>query len=164
VPSPHTVAIYPDPMPLTGEHVPGTSDWTNDQVARYERSDGEDGGDLRGMPVIVLGMTGARTGAVRKIALMRVEHDGRYAVIASKGGADENPVWYRNLVAHPRVELRDRATVREYDAREVDGHERAEWWERAVAAYPDYADYQQKTGRVIPVFVLDPAETAVDAR
>jgi len=110
---------------------------------------------MRGMPVVVLTMRGAKSGKLRKVPVMRVEHDGAYAAVASRGGAPENPVWYRNLVANPRVELQDGPVRREVTAREVHGDEKALWWERAVAAYPDYASYQQRTDRPIPVFVLE---------
>ena len=143
-------------MPLRGEYEPGTSAWSRKQTELYEATGGAQGGVLSGKPVIVLTSVGARTGKLRKVALMRVEHDGRYAVVASLGGAARNPVWYRNLKEHPHVELQDGATKRDYTAREVDGAEKATWWERAVAAYPDYADYQKKTTREIPVFVLTP--------
>ena len=111
---------------------------------------------MRGMPVIVVTNRGAKTGKIRKTPLMRVEHDGRYAAVASVGGAPKHPVWYYNLKAHPRVEVQDGPVRREMLAREVTGDEKAQWWERAVAAYPDYADYQLKTERQIPVFVLEP--------
>jgi deazaflavin-dependent oxidoreductase (nitroreductase family) len=143
-------------MPLEGEYQPSTAEWVRNQVEQYENSDGTEGTTLRGMPVIVLTSRGARSGKIRKTPLMRVEHDGRYAVVASKGGAPTHPVWYYNLVADPHVELRDGPAVSDMVAREVTGDEKAEWWDRAVAAYPDYADYQRKTDRVIPVFVLEP--------
>ena len=145
-------------MPLTGEYEPSTAAWAREQAELYEATNGEKGGDLRGRPVIVLTSVGSKTGKLRKTALMRVEHDGVYAVVASLGGAPKNPVWYHNLKAHPHVELQDRATRRDYTAREVSGDEKAIWWERAVAAWPDYANYQAKTDRQIPVFVLEPAE------
>jgi deazaflavin-dependent oxidoreductase (nitroreductase family) len=145
-------------MPLTGEYEPGTSAWSRKQVELIESTDGEQGGDLRGRPVVVLTSVGAKTGKLRKTALMRVEHDGVYAVVASLGGAPKNPVWYHNLKKNPHVELQDRATKRDYAAREVTGGEKALWWERAVEAWPDYAVYQTKTDRQIPVFVLDPIE------
>jgi deazaflavin-dependent oxidoreductase (nitroreductase family) len=144
-------------MPLEGEYQPSTAEWVRNQVEQYENSGGTEGTTLRGMPVIVLTSRGARSGKIRKTPLMRVEHDGRYAVVASKGGAPTHPVWYYNLVADPHVELRDGAAVSDMVAREVTGDEKAEWWDRAVAAYPDYADYQRKTDRIIPVFVLEPA-------
>jgi deazaflavin-dependent oxidoreductase (nitroreductase family) len=145
-------------MPLTGEYEPSTAAWAREQAELYEATNGEKGGDLRGRPVIVLTSVGAKTGKLRKTALMRVEHEGVYAVVASLGGAPKNPVWYHNLKAHPHVELQDRATKRDYTACEVSGDEKAIWWERAVAAWPDYANYQAKTDRQIPVFVLEPAE------
>jgi deazaflavin-dependent oxidoreductase (nitroreductase family) len=143
-------------MPLTGEYEPSPEAWVREQVEKYEASGGQEAGDLRGMPVVVLTTKGAKSGKLRKQALMRVEHDGRYAVVASLGGAPKHPVWYYNIVATPLVELQDGAVRRDYTAREVTGEEKALWWERAVAAYPDYADYQQKTDREIPVFVLEP--------
>jgi len=143
-------------MPLTGEYEPSPEAWVREQVEKYEASGGQEAGDLRGMPVIVLTTKGAKSGKLRKQALMRVEHDGSYAAVASLGGSPKNPVWYHNIVATPLVELQDGATRKDYLAREVTGDEKAVWWERAVAAYPDYADYQQKTDREIPVFVLEP--------
>ncbi|HEY0186848.1 MAG TPA: nitroreductase family deazaflavin-dependent oxidoreductase [Cellulomonas sp.] len=144
-------------MPITGEYEPSTDTRTRDQVARYESSGGTEGTTMRGMPVVVLTMLGARSGKVRKVPLMRVEHDGVYAAIASLGGAPQHPVWYRNLLAHPELDVQDGPAVGSYVAREVGGAERDEWWARAVAAYPDYADYQLKTDRVIPVLVLEPS-------
>ena len=143
-------------MPLSGEYEPSPSDWARKQAERYEATNGEKGGELQGRPVIVLTSVGAKTGKIRKTPLMRVEHEGTYAVVASLGGAPEHPVWYHNLVANPHVELQDRATKRDYTAREVVGDEKALWWERAVATWPDYAKYQTKTHRQIPVFVLEP--------
>lgn len=145
-------------MPLTGEYEPSTSSWARAQAELIETSQGTQGSDLHGMPVIVLTSVGARSGKLRKTALMRVESGGVYAVVASLGGAPKNPVWYYNLKAHPRVELQDGATRRDYDAREVDGDEKALWWERAVAAFPSYATYQQNTERQIPLFVLEPVD------
>ena len=143
-------------MPLTGEYEPSTAERTRRQVELFERSNGAEGNTLRGMPVIVLTTVGAKSGKLRKNALMRVEHDGEYAVVASLGGSPSHPVWYYNVVANPHVELQDGATRRDYTAREVSGAEKALWWERAVAAYPDYAAYQLRTEREIPVFVLTP--------
>ena len=143
-------------MPLNGEYEPSTSDWSRKQTELYEATNGEQGGDLRGRPVIVLTSIGAKTGKIRKTALMRVEHDGMYAVVASLGGAPRHPVWYWNLVKEPHVELQDGAVTRDYLAREVTGDEKATWWARAVEAWPDYARYQTKTDRQIPVFVLEP--------
>ena len=145
-------------MPLTGEYEPSPESWVRDQVELYESSGGTQGTTMRGMPVVVLTTRGARSGKLRKAPLMRVEHQGRYAVVASLGGAPKNPVWYHNVVADPHVELQDGPVVQEMVARELHGPEREEWWERAVAAYPDYADYQQRTERQIPVFVLEPPE------
>jgi F420H(2)-dependent quinone reductase len=145
-------------MPLSGEYAPSTSGWARRQAERYEATGGREAGDLRGRPVIVLTSVGARTGRLRKTALMRVEHHGHYAVVASLGGAAKNPVWYYNLRAEPRVELQDGPTKRDYLAREVIGDEKALWWERAVATWPAYATYQTKTTRQIPVFVLEPVE------
>jgi F420H(2)-dependent quinone reductase len=119
-------------------------------------SGGTEGTELQGKPVILLTTIGAKTGKIRKTPLMRVEHDGEYAVVASLGGAPEHPVWYHNVKAHPRVELQDGAVTKDYEAREVVGDEKAVWWERAVDAWPDYANYQKKTDRQIPVFVLTP--------
>ncbi|MFF3253060.1 MULTISPECIES: nitroreductase family deazaflavin-dependent oxidoreductase [Streptomycetaceae] len=144
-------------MPLVGEYQPSPEQWVRDQVELYEGSGGTDGTTLRGRPVIVLTTLGAKSGRIRKTPLMRVEHDGRYAVVASKGGAPKHPVWYHNLVADPRVELQDGPVRQDMTAREVTGDERAEWWERAVEAWPDYAEYQKNTDREIPVFVLEPA-------
>ena len=145
-------------MPLTGEYEPSPESWVRDQVELYESSGGTQGTTMRGMPVVVLTTRGARSGKLRKAPLMRVEHQGRYAVVASLGGAPKNPVWYHNVVADPHVELQDGPVVQEMVARELHGPEREEWWERAVAAYPDYADYQKRTERQIPVFVLEPPE------
>lgn len=144
-------------MPLQGEYAPSTAGWAREQAEAYEASGGTAAAELRGMPVIVLTSVGAKTGLLRKTALMRVEDDGRYAVVASLGGAPKHPVWYFNLVKNPHVELQDGAEKHDYLAREVSGDEKAIWWERAVAAYPPYADYQEKTERQIPVFVLERA-------
>ena len=143
-------------MPLTGDYEPSTASWARRQAERYEASNGAEAGDLRGRPIIVLTSVGAKTGKLRKTALMRVEHDGTYAVVASLGGAPRHPVWYYNLTAQPHVELQDGPIKRDYRAREVIGDEKALWWERAVEAWPDYARYQTKTARQIPVFVLEP--------
>ncbi len=142
-------------MPLVGEYEPGTTAWARDQVELYESSGGTDGLTLRGMPVVILTSVGASSGKLRKTPLMRVEHDGTYAIVASLGGAPKNPAWYANVARHPEVELQDGPQKWDMVAREVHGDEKALWWERAVAAYPDYADYQRKTTREIPVFVLE---------
>ncbi len=143
-------------MPLEGEYAPSPYDMSREQAEKLMASGGTEGTEMRGMPVIMLTTVGAKTGKLRMVPLMRVEHAGEYAAVASKGGAPKHPVWYYNIVKNPRVELRDGTAVGDYDAREVSGDEKATWWERAVAAYPDYADYQTKTDREIPVFVLTP--------
>ncbi|MGW3284940.1 nitroreductase family deazaflavin-dependent oxidoreductase [Streptomyces sp. NPDC001002] len=145
-------------MPLEGEYEPSPAQWVRDQVELFESSGGAKGNTLRdtGLPVIVLTTLGAKSGKIRKTPLMRVEHDGLYAVVASQGGAPKHPVWYHNIKGEPRVELQDGPEPVDMIAREVTGAEKAEWWERAVAAYPPYADYQKKTDRQIPVFVLEP--------
>ena len=143
-------------MPLEGEYEPSPWDWSREQADKYAESGGADAADMKGMPIILLTTVGAKTGKLRNTPLMRVEHDGEYAVVASLGGAPKNPVWYYNIAKNPRVEMQDGSVTRDYGAREVFGDEKATWWERAVAAYPDYADYQTKTDRQIPVFVLTP--------
>jgi F420H(2)-dependent quinone reductase len=143
-------------MPLSGEYEPSTSDWARENAEKYIASGGTDGTELQGKPVILLTTIGVKTGKIRKTPLMRVEHGGEYAIVASLGGAPKHPVWYHNVKAHPRVELQDGPETRDYEAREVFGDEKAAWWERAVAAWPDYANYQTKTDRQIPVFVLTP--------
>jgi F420H(2)-dependent quinone reductase len=144
-------------MAIDGEYVPSSAAWVRDQVEEYEGSNGTAGTTLRdtGLPVVIVTNRGAKTGAVRKTPLMRVEHDGSYAAIGSKGGAPKNPVWVYNLRANPVVVVQDGADKWEMTAREVTGAEREAWWERSVAAYPPYAEYQQKTERLIPVFVLE---------
>jgi F420H(2)-dependent quinone reductase len=143
-------------MPLTGDYEPSPSQWSRDQVELYERSGGTEGTTLQGKPVIVLTTVGAKSGKLRKIPLMRVEHNGDYAVVAALGGAPQHPVWYYNLTTNPHVELQDGPVKKDYQAREVHGAERDAWWERAVAAWPGYAEYQKKTTRILPVFVLTP--------
>jgi deazaflavin-dependent oxidoreductase (nitroreductase family) len=143
-------------MPLTGTYEPSTSDWARTQAEQFEASGGRQHDTMRGMPIVVVTSVGARSGKLRKTPLMRVEHNGEYAAVASLGGAPKHPVWYYNLKQNPHVELQDGTVKRDYVAREVTGEEKAIWWERAVAAYPDYADYQKKTTREIPVFVLTP--------
>jgi F420H(2)-dependent quinone reductase len=143
-------------MPLEGEYEPSTWGWVREQVEEYERSGGTRANTLRdtGLPIIIVTARGNRTGKVRKFALMRVEHDGQYALVASKGGAPTHPVWYYNLVAHPtEVMIQDGPEPFDAVVREVDGAERTQWWERAVAAYPPYAEYQERTERQIPVLV-----------
>jgi len=141
-------------MPLEGEYAPSSAEWVHKQVEEVESSGGTRGNEMRGMKVIVVTSLGHGSGKLRKNPVMRVEHDGKYAAVASKGGAPEHPTWYRNLVEHPLVEVQDGTHKGDYTAREITGDERAEWWERAVAAFPDYADYQEKTDRQIPVFVV----------
>jgi len=145
-------------MAIEGEYVPSPSDWVRNQVEEYERSGGTSGTTLldSGLPVVVVTNKGAKTGAIRKTPLMRVEHEGRYAAVGSKGGAPQNPVWVYNLRANPDVVLQDGPETWAMTAREISGEERAIWWERAVAAYASYADYQEKTDRLIPVFLLEP--------
>jgi F420H(2)-dependent quinone reductase len=145
-------------MPLHGEYEPSPSEWARKQVEEYESSGGTRATTLRGMPVIILTTLGAKSGKVRKTPLMRVESEGRYAIVASLGGAPKHPVWYHNVKANPHVELQDGPAKQDLVAREVTGDEKAKWWEVAVDAYPDYADHQRKTERQIPVFVLEPAD------
>lgn len=155
-------------MPLKGEYEPSATQVVREQVERYESSGGTEGTTLgslvgpddverRDLPVVILTTLGAKSGKIRKSPLMRVEHEGSYAVIASLGGAPKHPVWYHNVVADPRVELQDGPVRQDMVAREVTGDEKAVWWRRAVEAFPDYAEYQKKTDREIPVFVLQPA-------
>jgi deazaflavin-dependent oxidoreductase (nitroreductase family) len=144
---------------MSSEYVPSPWDWVSNQVEEYEASGGTRANTLldTGLPIIVLTTKGARTGAVRKTPLMRVEHDGSYALVASMGGAPKHPVWYHNLLAHPHdVFVQDGPQPFAVEIREVSGDEKAEWWERAVAAYPPYEEYQAKTERQIPVFVASP--------
>jgi F420H(2)-dependent quinone reductase len=145
-------------MPLTGEYEPSAVEWARTQAETYEATNGREANLLRGRPIIVLTSVGAKTGKLRKTPLMRVEHDGRYAVVASQGGAPKHPVWYWNLVAHPHVELQDGAVKKDYCAHLAEGAEYTEWWARANDTWPDYATYQTKTTRKIPVFVLEPME------
>jgi len=143
-------------MPLEGEYAPSSAEWVRKQVEEIESSGGTRGNEMRGMKVIVVTSMGHGSGKLRKNPVMRVEHDGKYAAVASKGGAPDNPTWYRNLVEHPVVEVQDGPAKGDFTAREISGEERAQWWERAVAVFPDYADYQEKTDREIPVFLLEP--------
>jgi deazaflavin-dependent oxidoreductase (nitroreductase family) len=146
-------------MPLTGEYEPSPQQWVRDQVDLYESSGGLEGTTLRDLPVVIVTNRGVKTGKLHKTPVMRVEHEGRYAVVASKGGAPSHPVWYNNLVANPDTELQDGPVKTDMTARLVTGAEKATWWERAVAAYPDYAAYQKRTTREIPVFVLEPSQS-----
>ena len=145
-------------MTLHGEYVASPSRWVREQVELYESSGGTEGTTLRGLPVVIVTSLGAKSGKIRKTPLMRVEHDGSYAAVASQGGAPQHPTWYFNLVAHPEVELQDGPARRRYLARLVEGEEKAAWWDRAVEAFEDYADYQERTEREIPLFVLDPVD------
>lgn len=146
-------------MPLDGEYEPSAQAWVREQVEAYEKSGGREANTLRdtGLPIIVVTMRGRRSGKIRKIALMRVEHEGEYAFVASKGGSPEHPEWYHNLVAAPdQVMVQDGPEPFDAVVREVHGEERAAWWERSVAAFPTYADYQRRTDREIPVLVASP--------
>jgi deazaflavin-dependent oxidoreductase (nitroreductase family) len=144
-------------MTVNAEYEASPHQWVRDQVEAYEKSGGADGNTLRGRPVIILTTTGNKSGKTRKIPLMRVEHNGSYAIVASQGGAPKHPVWYHNVVANPHVQLQDGPTAKPFVAHEATGEEKSAWWARAVETWPDYADYQTKTDRQIPVFVLDPA-------
>ena len=147
-------------MPITGEYEPSASAWVAKQVAEYEESGGARANTLRdsGLPIVIVTMIGAKSGRVRKVGLMRVEHGGEYALVASKGGAPEHPGWYANLVADPHVMIQDGPAPRDYVVREVEGAERREWWDRSVAAFPTYASYAEKTERLIPVLVASPVQ------
>ena len=145
-------------MPLEGEYVPSPWQWVRDQVETYERTGGKEANTLRdsGIPVIIVTTKGAQSGKLRKFALMRVEHDGEYALVASMGGAPQNPSWYHNLVAEPLVTIQDGPEPHDFVTHIAEGDARAAWWERAVAVFSPYAEYQQKTDRIIPVFVAKP--------
>ncbi|MGA7147735.1 MAG: nitroreductase family deazaflavin-dependent oxidoreductase [Microbacterium sp.] len=145
-------------MPLTGEYEPSTSEWARKQAETFEASNGQEANLLRGVPIIVLTTVGAKSGKLRKTALMRVEHGGSYLVVASKGGAPDEPKWAENMRRHPHVELQDGADKRDYLARELSGAERDEWWPRGTAVWPDYDNYQAKTDRLIAIFLLEPME------
>ena len=143
-------------MPIVGEYKPSPAAWVRDQVEAYERSGGQEANTLRdtGLPVVIVTTRGKKSGKVRKFPLMRVEHDGQYALVASKGGAPDHPTWYYNLKANPdEVAVQDGSEPFDAQVRELAGEERAEWWDRAVSAYPPYAEYQTKTDRQIPVFL-----------
>jgi F420H(2)-dependent quinone reductase len=145
-------------MPLTGEYEPSTSDWVREQVDTYEATGGREANTLRetGIPVIIVTSRGASSGKLRKFALMRVEHDGEYALVASMGGAPDNPAWYHNLIAEPLVMIQDGPEPRDYTTHVAEGEERQRWWDRAVAVFAPYAQYAERTERVIPVFVATP--------
>jgi F420H(2)-dependent quinone reductase len=147
-------------MPVEQDYEPSTIDWVREQVELYESSGGTKGTTLRdtGYPVVLLTLRGAKSGKVRKTPLMRVEHEGIYAAVASQGGAPTHPVWYHNITAHPRIELQDGPVKKTMLAREVTGKEKEIWWERAVAAFPPYADYQRRTDRQIPLLLLEPVD------
>ncbi len=145
-------------MPLEGEYAPNVNEWAREQAEAFEASGGTEATELKGKPIIVFTVLGAKSGKLHKIALMRVEHEGQYALVASKGGAPQNPGWYYSVSKNPNVELQDGSVKKDYVAHESSGDERALWWDRAVAAWPDYAEYQKKTERQIPLFVLVPTE------
>jgi F420H(2)-dependent quinone reductase len=144
-------------MALTGTYVPSTAQWVRDNVAEYEASDGERGDTLPGTdyPIVVVTSRGARSGHLRKNPVMRVERDGAYLAVASKGGADDNPEWYHNFLAHPEVDVQDKTEKHTYRARLLEGAEREDWWQHAVATWPTYADYATRTQRLIPLFLLE---------
>ncbi|HXH80128.1 nitroreductase family deazaflavin-dependent oxidoreductase [Nocardioides sp.] len=146
-------------MALQGTYVPSATEWVRDNVEEYEASNGEVGGTLRdtGYPVVVITSVGAKSGHLRKNPVMRVERDGAYLAVASKGGAPDNPEWANNFLAHPEVELQDKAEKHTYSVRLLKGDERADWWDHAVATWPTYASYQEKTEREIPLFLLERA-------
>jgi F420H(2)-dependent quinone reductase len=144
-------------MTINGDYEPSPEKWVRDQVATYESTGGAEANTLRGVPIVVVASLGAKSGKVRKNPVMRVEHEGTYALVASKGGAPNHPTWYYNLLEHPTIELQDGPQPRDYSVRLADGEERALWWKRAVEVWPAYADYQTKTDREIPVFVAEPA-------
>jgi len=143
-------------MTNNDEYAPSPTDWVREQVEKIEATGTTESVDILGMKVVLLTMRGARSGKIRKVPLMRVEHDGAYVAVASRGGAPTHPVWYYNLKAGPKLTLQDGTTSKEYVAREIEGAEYDEWWQRSVAAYPPYAEYQTKTSRKIPQFILEP--------
>ena len=144
-------------MPLEGTYEPSPAAWVRDQIETYEASNGTEGTELQGKPCVILWTRGRKSGTVRKSALMRVaDEEGRYAVVASMGGAPKHPVWYLNLLADPEVTLQDGPEVKDYTARVVEGDEKAAWWERATEVWPAYDEYQAKTERAIPLVVLEP--------
>ena len=143
-------------MTQNTDYAPSPEQWVRDQVALYEATGGQEGNTMRGRPVVIVTSTGAKSGLIRKTPLMRVEHEGRYALVASQGGAPKHPTWYFNLVADPRVQIQDGPAPRDMVVREITGDEKAEWWERAVEAWPAYAEYAKRTDREIPVFLAEP--------
>lgn len=142
-------------MTLQGDYEPSTAEWVRQQVAAYEASGGTEANTVMDRPIVVITSVGHNSGKLRKNPVMRVEHDGVYAAVASKGGAPEHPEWFHNFLAHPQVDLQDGAEPYEYVAREATDEEREEWWQRAVEAFPPYAEYQEKTDRLIPLFLLE---------
>jgi F420H(2)-dependent quinone reductase len=149
-------------MTLQGEYVPSKAGWVRDQVAKFEATDGQEANTLRdsGDPIVVITSVGAKSGFLRKNPVMRVERDGKYVAVASKGGAPDQPEWYYNLLGHPEVELQDGGSKGTYRARVLEDDERADWWQHAVDTWPTYASYQEKTDREIPVFLLEPIASA----
>ncbi|VXC25391.1 nitroreductase family deazaflavin-dependent oxidoreductase [Aeromicrobium sp. 9AM] len=145
-------------MPLTGEYAPSQSDWAREQAELFERTNGAEGNTLEGRPIVLMTSIGASSGKLRKTPLMRVEHNGEYAIVASRGGAPKHPTWYHNVVGAPFVELQDGPVRKDYAPRELSGEEREIWWKRAVETWPDYADYQTRTERLIPVILLTPVD------
>lgn len=147
-------------MAIEGEYVPSNQQWVRDQVEAFEASNGAEANTLErtGDPIVVITSLGAKSGKVRKNPVMRVERDGKYLAVASKGGAPENPEWFHNLVTHPEVDLQDGPVKKSYKARIVHGEERADWWEHAVKTWPTYAEYEKKTDREIPLFLLEPID------
>lgn len=147
-------------MTLHGEYVPSKADWVREQVEKFEATDGREANTLRdtGYPIVVITSVGAKSGYLRKNPVMRVERDGTYVAIASKGGAPDQPEWYYNFLANPEVDLQDGAVRKTYKARMLEGEERAEWWQYAVDTWDTYAEYQKKTDREIPVFLLEPVD------
>ena len=143
-------------MPLTGEYAPSPADFPRRQAEEYEASGGVQAATMQGRPIVVVTTVGRRSGKLRKTPLMRVEHDGCYLLVASLGGAPKHPVWYLNILEHPQVELQDGGSRQDMVARELSGPERDVWWQRAVDAFPNYAAYQRKTSRVIPLLLLEP--------
>lgn len=147
-------------MTIQGEYLPSKAGWVREQVERFEATNGAEANTLRDSddPIVVITSRGARSGKVRKNPVMRVEKDGRYVAVASLGGAPQHPEWYYNLVAHPVVDLQDGPVKKSYRARVLEGEEREQWWQYAVDTWPTYGEYQKKTERLIPVFLLEPIE------
>jgi deazaflavin-dependent oxidoreductase (nitroreductase family) len=147
-------------MTIQGEYVPSKQDWVREQVERFESTNGAEASTLRdtGDPIVVITSIGAKSGKVRKNPVMRVEKDGKYVAVASKGGAPQHPEWYYNFVAHPVVDLQDGPDKKAYRARLLSGQERTQWWQYAVDTWPTYADYEKRTDREIPVFLLEPID------